>query len=512
MPSPHFDTIIVGAGSAGAVIAARLAAQSSQQVLLVEAGPDYTQALPKDLQNGRRNSYRAHDWGLMHRANSLARFNFPFPRGRVVGGSSAVNTCIALRGQPYDYEEWAAHGGAHWGWQASLPLFQRLESDLDFPEHEAHGATGPLPLRRHPETEWTAWQSAFVEAAQSLGYAPCADSNRTHSEGVGPHTMNKVRGRRISAAQAWLTPAVRALPNLQIQPDCLVRRVLFEGRRAVGVDLLHACGLKTLRADRVVLCAGAIHSPGILLRSGIGPREDLDRMGITPVSVVPGVGARLLDHPGCALFMAPKPGVVKASHPLIQTVLRYTSTGGRPADMILQPGSVFSSPFGNIPLACSVMAAIGKPKGQGRLRFMSASPQRPPEIQSALLDHPEDRKRAVEAMQIAYALCQTPPMKALARHLWPRPKTLADRQACDAWVRHACDSGYHPCGTVPMGRDDDPQAACDGHGRVRGVENLRVADASLMPTIPSSNINLATLMIGERFGAGLQRSGDPDLV
>lgn len=507
-PEPP-TTLIVGAGAAGAVIAARLSADASHTVLLVEAGPDYDpQALPPDLLDGTRNSYRAHDWGLKHEVNAQAPFRFPFPRGRVVGGSSAVNTCIALRGQPYDYDEWAEYAGPQWSWQACLPYFQKLERDLDFGAAPEHGEHGPLPVRRHPPEELTAWQAAFVQAARKLGYADCPDSNLAGTEGVGPHAMNKIDGQRISAAQAWLTPEVRARPNLKILPQTLVRRVCFEGRRAVGVEVERAGEVQTLRAEQVVLSAGAIHTPGILLRSGIGPQAQLQRLGVERVQDLPGVAARLLDHPGCALFMNPRWGVVKRSDPLIQTVLRYTAQGGRTADMLLQPGSVFSSPWGAFPLLCSVMAAIGKPSGHGQLRYDSADPRTRPTIISGLLEHPDDLRRAVEAMQRAYALCQMPPMRALARHVWPRPRTLQRKEACEAWVRHACDSGYHPCGTVPMGLERDPLAACDGYGRVRGVARLRVADASLMPTIPSSNIHLATLMIGERLAEWLGQADD----
>lgn len=496
------ETIVVGAGAAGAVVAARLSA-AGHEVRLLEAGPDYPpEDLPPDLVDGAQNSFRAHDWGLTHRRNSRTRLAFPFPRGRVVGGSSAVNTCIGLRGQPYDYDEWADRGLPEWSWQACLPFFRRLEQDLDFPHHPEHGADGPLPLRRHPPEELVPWQAGFLEACRDLGYPACPDSNLAGAEGAGPHAMNKLEGRRISAAQAYLTPEVRARPNLGIEPDTRVTRVLFRGHVVTGVEVERAGQRSVRHARRVVLAAGAIATPGILLRSGIGPQAELERLGVPRVADVPGVGARLLDHPGAAFFVLPRPGVVRRRDPLIQTVLRLRSLGGRPADLLLQPGSAMKTPFFAAPL-CSIMCAVGKPRGQGRLRFPSAAPNARPVIESGLLDHPEDRARAVEALQRGLALCQSPALARLGRPLLPGGRTLRDPKALDAAIRRFTDSGYHPCGTVPMGAEDDPDAGCDGRGRVRGVEGLVVADASLMPTIPSSNTHLPTLMIGERIATWL---------
>ncbi|MCB9646766.1 MAG: GMC family oxidoreductase N-terminal domain-containing protein [Deltaproteobacteria bacterium] len=502
------ETVVVGAGAAGAVVAARLS-EAGHPVRLLEAGPDYPDGvLPEDLADGGQNSFRRHDWGLRHRRNATTRLPFPFPRGKVVGGSSAVNTCIGLRGQPHDFDEWAARGLPEWSWQACLPFFLRLEHDLDFPEHPEHGADGPLPLRRHRLDELVPWQAAFLEACERVGYPTCPDSNLAGSEGAGPHAMNKVGGRRVSAAQAYLTPLVRARRHLVIEPETLVRRVLFERGRVTGVEVERADGISVRPAARVVLAAGAIATPGVLLRSGVGPAPELARLGVDVVADVPAVGARLLDHPGAAFFVLPRRGVVRRHDPLIQTVLRYQSAGGRPADMILQPGSALKTPYFAAPV-CSIMCAVGKPRGQGRLRFNSADPHVAPSIESRLLEHPEDRRRAMEALERGLALCESPPMARLGRPLWPSARVLRDPARLDAAIRRFTDSGYHPCGTAPMGADDDPEAACDGRGRVRGVEGLVVADASLMPTIPSSNIHLPTLMIGERIASWLVLDGTP---
>ena len=499
------ETIIVGAGAAGAVIAARITEVATRQVLLLESGPDYVQKalLPSDLANGRVNSLIHHDWKLKHQPTTQALARFPFPRGRVVGGSSAVNTCIALRGSPEDYDEWAARGLPEWSWERCLPAFKRLENDHDFAD-EWHSQTGPLPIRRHPHEELTLWQQAFLEACKLQGYPACPDSNNPTLTGCGPHAMNRLDGRRISAAEAWLSEAVRARPGLTIQPDTHVHRVLIEGKRAVGVEASHQGERKTYRAKRVVLCAGAIHTPGILLRSGVGPRADLERLGVDLVAENPAVGARLLDHPGVAFFMMPRWGTSNRHAPLIQAVCRYQSIDStQPNDMLLQPGNLVPFPRFNSPLV-SLMAAMGKPTGFGSIRFDSADPWAKPVLTQDFLEHPADRARAAEAIERAYAIAESAPMRKLIRHVWPGRRTLSSAKRIDAWIRKSCDSGYHPCGTVPMGADDDLTAATDSRGRLRGVEHLIIADASLMPTIPSSNTHLPTLMIGERFGEWLR--------
>jgi choline dehydrogenase len=497
--------VIVGAGSAGSVIAARVTERSDREVVLLEAGPDYHPApIPRDLADGRHNSMLAHDWGYRHRP-TVGQVLFPLPRGKVVGGSSAVNTCVALRGQPEDFDEWAARGLSEWSWQRCLPAFVRLERDLDFPGGELHGEDGPLPIRRARSDELVPWQAAFLGACRRLGFPACPDANAPGSHGVGMHPMNRIDGRRISAAEAFLTAEVRARNNLRIAARTLVRRILFCGRRVRGVEIEDASGARTLETDRVVLSAGAINTPGILLRSGIGSREELDRMGVDPVSIVPAVGARLLDHPGAAIFLRPRFGSgFSRDAPLLQTVLRHASAdSAHPSDMQIQPGSKVGFPRFTLPLV-SIMCAVNKPRGTGTLHFVSRDPRAKPHIESMLLEDPRDRAQAVAAMQLARDLAETPEMRELAAFFWPSRRTLADPAKIDGWIRRSCDSGYHPAGTVPMGSDDDPDAATDGRGRVRGVEGLWVADASLMPTIPAANIHLSVLMIGERFGAWLR--------
>jgi len=502
--APAFDTVVVGAGAAGAVIAARVTERADRQVLLLEAGPDYEtpERLPQDLRDGTRNSLVHHDWGYRHRPNAR-QVSFPLPRGKVVGGSSAVNTCIGLRGVPSDYDEWSARGLGEWSWAHCLPAFKRLETDLDRRD-EWHGDSGPIPLRRHTPEELVPWQAAFLEGAAAIGMPRCDDTNHPEARGYGPHAMNKIDGERMGAARCYLTPEVRRRANLTIRAGTLVRRVLFQRRRVVGVEVESSAGrVYTIGARRVVLSAGAIATPGLLLRSGVGPRAELDRLGVGMVSEVPAVGARLLDHPGAAFFLLPKKGVCELGHPLIQTTLRMRYKNSvHENDMQLQAGSALLLPGISLPLV-SIMCQVGKPEGHGLIRYPSADPRVKPVIRSRLLEHPADRAKALEALEVGRTMAETPVMRDLARVVWPPPRVLGSERF-SRWIWAFCDSGYHPCGTVPMGADDDPDAATDGRGRVRGVEGLIVADASLMPTVPTANTHLPTLMIGERFGEWLR--------
>ncbi len=481
-------------------MAARLSEDLARQILLLEAGPDHGARLPPELADITVSSHPRHDWGDEVRLPGGR--TQPYPRGRVLGGSSAVNGGIAVRAMPADFDAW---GFDEWRWEAVLSGFRRLESDPDG-EDQWHGRDGPLPIARTPEVELNPVHAVFYEACESAGHRFIVDHNAPNAFGAGPLPRNRRGLQRVSAADAYLTPEVRCRPNLEVRGNCLALALRWSGNRVVGVDTVVDGRQETVPAEEVIVAAGVVQSPMLLWRSGIGPASELAGLGVPVVVDRPGVGANFSDHPAVYLFAAPKPKMVSPEDVTIQTLLRFTSSTGPANDLQLFPVGMIDlsanprrqAEAGGLDSVFAFNAALQRVEIRGSVRPVSIDPEDPPVITYPFLAHKPDLERLVEALELGLELLSSPSYRKVAKGPIFLPEKL-DRGDLLAHVFANHVAFYHGAGTCAMGLADDPSAVVGPRGQVWGTEGLRVCDASIMPETPRANTNLNVIAVAERM-------------
>ena len=420
----------------------------------------------------------------------------PSPRGKVVGGSSAINHMIFLRGLPEDFDSWAALGNDEWAYHKILPYFRKLETDLDLHD-DVHGSAGPVPVRRHARASWHPFQEAFYQACVAADFPEDRDMNHPEATGVGALPLNNPHDIRMSTALTYLNPNRHRL-NLTIRGNALARRILFDGSRATGVEVESGGERFIMAADEIVLCGGAVSSPHLLMLSGLGRAAHLRAHGIAVVRDVPGVGQNLRNHPSVGVRALAADGfAMDAGAPRNQVSLRCTARGSSARnDLQITPTS--TNALGDASREFRIGCRVELPVGAGELTLASADPAAHPRIRY----EPARPARPGAAGRGGAPGHPVVASRGFPGHYRGMPgateQALASDAALDAWLLKTAGNAHHTSGTCKMGPAADHMAVVDQYGRVHGIEGLRVVDASIMPNVTRSNTNATTIMMAER--------------
>jgi 5-(hydroxymethyl)furfural/furfural oxidase len=558
-----YDYIIVGGGSAGSILASRLSARSANHVLLCEAGEDTPDGRIPEAILDSRSGFAAGNprfvWSQLRVTTEAMPHNEPdaprprlvrYEQARVLGGGSSINGQLANRGAPHDYDEWEQRGASGWRWQTVLPYFKKIERDIDF-DGPLHGSDGRIPVRRVFPENWSDYAKAVAEAFKLAGYRYVPDQNGEFQDGYYPLAMSNLYDRRVSAAVGYLGPTVRQRNNLDVLTEAPVSELLFEDTRCVGIRAMVDAKPTEFRCNEVILCCGAIYSPAMLLRAGVGPVGHLRDLGIAVRAARAGVGQRLMDHPSISVssFLKPNSRKNPYSKRSLHLGMRFSSgiEGAPPGDMALTVSN--KSAWHAIGDRIAVITLwVNKTFSEaGQVRLSSANWRDEPRVDFNLLSDHRDLMRLAKGFREIAALHDLPLLRAVASDAFPASFTdkirkagtyntknriltrigatlmdgpailrqaiirgfimenaglvgaLHDDETLETYIKRAAVGVWHCSCSCRMGADDDPMAVTDHQGRVRGVHGLRVVDASIFPVVPCANTNFPTMMAAEKI-------------